>query len=176
MKEYEFTLKFRLPNTTEIPDIYVEKLGTKGCDDALIGIGQNGRIALNFIRVSASAFDAVTSAIIQVREAIPNVRLVEVTPDFVDLSDVAELLGFTRQNMQKIMVNSAARFPEPVHEGKPSIWHLANILIWLKNQESYPVVDNLIELAKTNMQLNIVKDMQYIEPSFRKSLQSDIVG
>ena len=86
MKEYEFTLKCRLPSATEIPDIYVEKLGAQGCDDALIGIGQNGRIALNFIRVAASAFDAVTSAIIQVREVIPNVKLVEVTPDFVDLN------------------------------------------------------------------------------------------
>ena len=85
MKEYEFTLKFRLPNATEISDIYVEKLGAKGCDDALIGIGKNGSIALDFIRIAESAFDAVTklqSAIIQVRKAIPNVRLVEVTPRF----------------------------------------------------------------------------------------------
>jgi len=176
MKEYEFTLKFRLPNATEIPDIYVGKLGAGGCDDALIGIGKNGSIALNFIRVADSAFDAVTSAIIQVKRAIPNVRLVEVTPDFVELSDVTELLGVTRQNMQKIMMNSGTRFPEPVHEGKSSIWHLANILIWLKNQKSYPVVEDMIELAKTNMQLNIAKDMQYVEPSFRKNLQSDIVG
>ena len=88
--------------------------------------------------------------------------------------DVAELLGLTRQNMQKLMVNSGARFPEPLHEGKASIWHLANILIWLKNQELYPVLEDLLELAKTNMQLNIAKEMQYLEHSFNKNLQSSI--
>ncbi len=173
MKEYEFTLKFLLPNATEIPDIYVEKLGANGCDDVLIGIGQNGRIALNFIRVADSAFDAVTSALIQVKKVIPNVRLVEVTPDFVDLYDVATLLGLTRQNMQKIIVNSGARFPEPLHEGKASIWHLAHILIWLKKQALYPVIEDMLELAKTNMQNNIAKEMQYLEHSFNKNIQSD---
>lgn len=176
MKEYEFTLKFRLHNATEPPETYVEKLGSKGCDDALIGIGQNGRIALNFNRAATSAFEAVTSAITQVRDVIPNARLVEATPDFVGLSDVADLLGFTRQNMRKIMLNSGAWFPEPVHEGKPSLWHLANILVWLRDQKSHPVEEDIIELAKTNMQLNIVKDMQYIEPSFRKKMQSNIAG
>jgi hypothetical protein len=87
MTEYEFTLKYRLQNAFEKPDIYVEKLGANGCDDALIGIGQNGRIALSFIRVADSAFDAVTSALIQVKKVIPNVILVEVTPDFVDLQN-----------------------------------------------------------------------------------------
>jgi len=47
MKEYKFTLKFSLQDN---PDAYIEKLGIEGCDDALIGIGQSGRIALNFTR------------------------------------------------------------------------------------------------------------------------------
>ncbi|MCP4695941.1 MAG: DNA-binding protein [Gammaproteobacteria bacterium] len=176
MKEYEFTLRFRLSNATESPEIYVEKLGAKGCNDALIGIGKKGCIALNFTRAAASASDAVTSAITQVRESVPNARLTEISPDFVGLSDVAELLGFTSQSMRKIMVSSGARFPEPVHEGKPSIWHLANILIWLKNQELYPVAEELVELAKINMQFNITKDMQHVDPSFCMKIFNPILS
>ncbi|MEK8020406.1 MAG: hypothetical protein VSS75_026355 [Candidatus Parabeggiatoa sp.] len=118
----------------------------------------------------------MTSGIIQVKKVIQNVRLVKVTPDFVDLSDVAALLGLTRQNMQKIIVNSGAQFPEPVHEGKASIWHLANILIWLKRQELYPVVEDMLELAKTNMQLNIAKKWSILNTHLNKNMESVLVS
>jgi hypothetical protein len=87
MKEYEFTLKFRLIDTSSNPDAYIEKLGIEGCDDALIGIGQSGRIALNFTLESSSAYDAIFSALEDVKRAIPNARLVEATPDFVGLTE-----------------------------------------------------------------------------------------
>ena len=47
MHEYEFTLKFSLQNAQADPQEYVESLGKAGCDDALIGIGQCGRIAFS---------------------------------------------------------------------------------------------------------------------------------
>lgn len=42
--EYEFTLKFMLAADVAVDEI-VERLGVAGCDDALVGIGQPGRIA-----------------------------------------------------------------------------------------------------------------------------------
>ena len=38
MQEYEFTLKFKLPNPVTDPDMYIEVLYESGCDDAIIGI------------------------------------------------------------------------------------------------------------------------------------------
>ena len=50
MTEYEFTLKFRLPTPDADPESYLPALAEAGCDDALVGIGQPGRIALDFTR------------------------------------------------------------------------------------------------------------------------------
>jgi hypothetical protein len=172
MKEYEFTLKFSLENPEADPETCVEKLGSAGCDDALIGIGKNGRIALDFVRESSSAYDAVSSALKDVKKAIPKAKLVEATPDFVGLTDVADLLGFTRQNMRKLMLSSGAEFPPPVHEGKPAIWHLAKILLWLKNRKMYQVEDTLIDIAKANMQFNISKEINDLDPVFHKKNKS----
>ncbi len=49
MDTYEFQLKFKLPDTSNNPEELVEQHAEAGCDDALIGIGQKGRIALNLI-------------------------------------------------------------------------------------------------------------------------------
>jgi len=64
-------------------------LATVGCDDALIGIGKRGKIALNFIRESSSAKEAVHSAIAQVVLAIPQAVFLEVNPDFISVTEVA---------------------------------------------------------------------------------------
>jgi hypothetical protein len=68
VKEYSFTLKFnfsdaRIDSVREAlrnANRYIEQLYESGCDDALIGIGKQGCIALNFTRSVASAFEAVS--------------------------------------------------------------------------------------------------------------------
>lgn len=87
MREYDFTLKFRLPATGADPERLVDALAEAGCDDATIGVGQRGRIALDFTREARSAPDAVRSAVRDVERAIPGVRLVEASPDFVGQPD-----------------------------------------------------------------------------------------
>lgn len=158
MTEYEFTLKFRLPGAGADPEQLIAALAEAGCDDALIGIGLPGRIALDFTREAASAFDAVASAIRNVREAIPSAELIEAVPDLVSLSDVAELAGCTRQNIRKLMLSHIATFPAPVHEGSPSVWHLANVLAWLALQPQREVDPALMEVAEATMRLNIAKE------------------
>lgn len=90
--------------------------------------------------------------------AIPEAMLVEASPDFVGLTDVADIAGFTRQNMRKLMISNASTFPVAVHEGKPALWHLATILTWLSEQQQRPVDVVLLEVAKANMTLNIAKE------------------
>ncbi len=164
MNDYDFTLKFTLHNADIDFDQLVERLAEAGCDDALVGIGQNGRIALNFTRNSNSAYEAISSALTDVKKAIPYAKLVEATPDFVGLTEVADILGFTRQNMRKIMINHGSEFPAPLHEGNPTVWHLANVLLWLRKNGKYQIEDRLIDVAKANMQFNVMKEMNDLEP------------
>ncbi|VAX11802.1 Putative DNA-binding protein [hydrothermal vent metagenome] len=172
MKEYEFALKFALQDESTDPETYIEQLGAEGCGDALIGIGQHGRIALNFTREANSAYEAISSAISDVKRVIPHAKLIEATPDFVGLTDVAELLGFSRQNMRKLMLSSRAEFPTPVHEGKSSIWHLCQILAWLRDKKTYQIEDTLLEIAQTNMQVNAVKEASNIDPLLQGNLRT----
>ena len=172
MKEYEFTLKFVLNDASVDPAIYIEPLGAQGCDDALVGIGQNGRIVMTFIREASSAYEAISSAIRDVKCVIPDARLIEATPDLVGLTDVAELLGFTRQNMRKLMLGSGGTFPAPVHDGKPAIWHLSKVLNWLKERNKYQIDDALLEVSNTNMQFNIVKEINEVDPVLQDTMRT----
>lgn len=171
MKKYEFTLQFSLQDASIDPEVYVEQLGAGGCDDALIGIGQNGRIALEFSREANSAIESISTAISDVKRVIPDVRLIEATPDLVGLTDVAKILGFSRQNMRKLMLGRGAAFPAPVHEGKSSIWHLAQVLMWLKDNKTYQIENTLLDIAQANMQVNAVKESQYIDPGLQVDLR-----
>ncbi len=172
MNEYEFTLKFNLHNHQIDPNDYIERLYESGCDDALIGIGKKGYVSLDFIRSASSAYEAISSAVTNVKKAIPNATLIEATPDFVGLTDTAKILGCTRQNIRNLIFKSGAGSPLPIYEGTPSIWHLAEILIWLREEKTYPIDESLLAVAKTNMDFNIVRNWQKVEPDFREEIEA----
>ncbi|KAF0208145.1 MAG: DNA-binding protein [Actinomycetota bacterium] len=158
MQVFDFDLTFRLPDATADPEIYVEALGESGCTDALVGIGRIGMIGLDFSREASSAREAVLSAIEDVKAAIPDAELVEAKPDLVGLTEVAEILGFSRQYMRKVALGSTPAFPAPTHQGNPSMWHLAPVLEWLITSRRYAVDQTLVDLARLNMHLNIAID------------------
>jgi predicted DNA-binding transcriptional regulator AlpA len=168
MKTYEFELKFSLPGASHDPGKFIERLAETGCTDALVGIGQTGRIALRFNRDAKSAFDAVLSAVNNIKQAIPEATFIEAAPDLVGLTDVAEILGYSRQNIRKLMMNNLVSFPAPVHEGKTVLWHLSSILAWLKERNRYQIDDLLVEIANTNMQLNMAKESVHMDESVQK--------
>jgi hypothetical protein len=172
MPEYEFTLNFNLPDAQSNPEDYLESLATVGCDDALIGIGKRGQIALNFIRESSSAKEAVYSAIAQVVLAIPQAVFLEVSPDFISLTEVAKLLGCTRQNIRNLIVSLEHKSPVPVYNGPPSIWHLADILSGLSQEKNYRIDPVLLELAKVNKDLNIAREWQRVDSAQKLELES----
>jgi hypothetical protein len=167
MKEYDFTLKYRLGRPDEDAEKYLEALADSGCGDAVVGIGQNGRISLNFVREAETALEAIASAISNVQEAIPEAKLVEATPDYVGVTDIAELFGFSRQHMRQFIQAKGASFPEPVHEGKPSLWHLTDILAWFREHESCDIRNEIFEVSKINMQLNVFKSCMKASASFQ---------
>lgn len=157
MTEYEFTLKFSLAHSSADPEQLLGALADAGCDDATVGVGQPGRIALDFTREAASAFEAVVSAVHAVKRALPGAELSEASPDFVGLTDVAELVGCTRQNIRKLMMGNLATFPVPVHEGSQAIWHLRPILVWFSEHQKREIDPALIDLSEVTMKVNIAK-------------------
>ena len=173
--EYTFTLKYQLADDDRDPDALVERLGEAGCDDALVGIGQPGRLALEFTREADSADAAVRSALADVRSAVPAARLIEVAPDLVGLTDVADIVGVSRQNMRKLMLAHPGTFPAPVHEGSASIWHLADVLTWLQAKGSYSLAMDVLEVACVALQVNVAKEGRRLSRSASKELEA-LVG
>ena len=159
MTEYEFTLRFRLPVPGQDPRELEGALFEAGCDDATLGVGQPGRLALAFVREARSAREALATAIRAVRKVASGAALLEATPDLVGLSDVASLVGCSRQNMRKLMLKHAATFPAPIHDGSTALWHLASLLDWLRDQQGQSVDSALIELARETRGLNLAREI-----------------
>jgi len=174
MNTYEFELKFSLPGSSQNPDHFVERLAETGCTDALVGIGQTGRIAFHFARDARSALEAVMSAVNNIKKAIPEAKLIEAAPDLVGLSDIAEILGYSRQNIRKLMINNMVSFPVPIHEGKTVLWHLSSILNWVKESNRYQIDELLLDVANANMQLNIAKESVHLDATIQKRVLAGI--
>jgi hypothetical protein len=158
MTEYEFTLKFRLAAPHTDPGSYADLLYEQGCDDAIIGIGRKGRIALDFIREADSALSAILSAIADIRKTIPDAKLIEASPDFVGISDVAQLIGCSRQNM-RLVIERGVDVPLAVHEGNASLWHLSDLLIWIQYSKSYEIHPALLDVAQATKLINSIRSL-----------------
>jgi hypothetical protein len=172
MRKYSFDLHFRLATSDEDPESHLGRLLEEECDDATVGIGRRGHIGFMFTREAPTAREAVTSAIAAVKRAIPGATLVEASPDFVGLTDAAEVLGFSRQNMRQLVYSCDDSAPVPVHSGRPTLWHLADLLTWLREQKQYPVSDDLIELAETNRQVNLFIGISRELPAVQEEIRS----
>lgn len=157
MTHYDFTLKFAVPDALGMETLET-RLFEEGCDDALIGLGQKGRLALEFSREAASAHEAITSAMADVKRAIPEARLIEAGPDLVGVTDIAELFAFSRQNMRKLLQSHLATFPLPLHEGRAALWHLAEVLEWFSTHQHKAVDEALHEVARVSMQANVARE------------------
>lgn len=164
MTTYDFTLKFAVPDDLAMATLET-RLFESGCDDALLGLGQKGRLALEFAREAPSAEEAVTTAITDVRHAVPDARLIEVAPDVVGLTDIAELMAFSRQNMRQLLQSHLATFPLPLHEGRAaSFWHLAEVLDWFQKHQRKSIDAALLEVAQISMQANVAREIRRVKP------------
>jgi predicted DNA-binding transcriptional regulator AlpA len=170
--QYRFTLNYQLADDATDIDMLIERLGDAGCDDALVGIGLPGRIALEFTRTAESAQAAMTSALTDVKRAIPLAQLIEATPDFVGLSDAADVVGVSRQNLRKLMLAHQRDFPLPVHAGSSSVWHLEDLVTWLQNTMDYDVPSETIEIARVAKQVNLARHASGLKPKIQRQLRN----
>ncbi len=165
--EFCFTLKYQLEDSETQADVLIECLAEEGCDDALIGIGVPGKIAMEFTRESSSAREAIQSALSDVRRAIPSAHLIEVSPDYVGLTEIAGITGMSRQNMRKLMLAHSSSFPIPVHDGNPSIWHLVDVLEWMRETDRYAIPPPILEISQVALEINLEKQISqyFISPA-----------
>jgi predicted DNA-binding transcriptional regulator AlpA len=159
--EFEFKLTYKLPADQGDADLLMTQLGEQGCTDALVGLGVAGQIGLEFVREASTAEDAILAALADVKRALPDAKLIEAGPDFVGLTDVAELVGLSRQNMRKLWLNNEDAFPPPVHAGASSVWHLAQVLQFL-NERQYSFAQKVLEVARVTMKLNIARQASMV--------------
>ena len=161
MKEFNFELIFKLVDNQDSNE-YLDSLFENGCDDATISTGQLGMLSLSFTREAISAAEAVESAINDIKKAIPSAKLVEATPDIVSISEISSILGHSRQYTRKLFNSDNSSLPAPIHIGNPSIWHLSEILDWLKSlgKQENKINENLFELSHITRQINIKKQLE----------------
>lgn len=172
MKEFEFTLNYKLPDADIDPEQYIGQLIEAGCDDAIIGLGHPGCISLQFDREAENAVDAVLSAMRDVRNAIPDAVFIEATPDIVGVSDIAPFVRCSRQNVRKLVTKST--FPLPLHSGKRPLWHLFFVLEWCVSEKIREVEPTMLDLASINMQINLNRKTERIDPEMQSLLATEV--
>lgn len=174
MARYDFTLTFTLPDRSADPADFLDALYEAGCDDATVGVGKRGSIALEFTREAEGAEKAVQSAIGAVGKAIPGVELVEVKPDLVNLSDVADMVGCSRQNIRKYAAGEIAAvktpFPAPAFVGSPDLWHFVEVGSWLIRHTDLKPRREILETAAAASVVNLDMQRKRIEIARRAAL------
>lgn len=89
MVEFSFTLMYRVPDTGEDLSAFERCLTESGCDDALLGSGLPGILALRFWREGTAANDVARDTCAQVQKALPEAELIAVHSDVSDAASVS---------------------------------------------------------------------------------------
>ncbi|UPG92442.1 helix-turn-helix transcriptional regulator [Luteibacter aegosomatissinici] len=154
MKEYTFNLAYHLDPSDSDHDVIEGRFDAAGLHDFLLGIGRPGQVGLIVSRKALSADAALSSIMADAQRMLGNARLIEVGPDFSGLTDIADHVGVSRQNMRKLMLTNVRTFPLPVHGGNASVWHTAEILTWLREHAGYEIGDEEIAAAFAAWRVN----------------------
>lgn len=95
-----------------------------------------GRHFLDVSESGAGAIDAAHRIVVRLRKSLPELRLVRTDPDLVGVSDIAERVQRSRQNVQQ-WVNGERRqdnrpFPDPEGiAGRSPVWRWGDVNAWL---------------------------------------------
>lgn len=160
MSTYSFTLRFAMPDPKQFAAPLLDALHEAGCDDAVVGTARRGTLALAFDRAASSPERAISTAIRNVKSAIPGATLIGVSPDLVNLAELAAIMGGTRQNLRKYAAGEARRvakaFPPPVVEGPAPLWRLYEAAKWLDRHTPITPPDGLLAIARAAASQNLM--------------------
>jgi len=135
-------------------------------------VAQPGRIALDFTREGASAQAAITSALADVRKAIPDAKLIEVSPDLVGLTDVAELVGVTRQNMRQADAVARRGLSDAGARRQRSPVGTSACAAMAEGKGTYDIEQSVLDVAHAAMQINLAKQIEQLAPRARKQVRA----
>jgi len=151
MKTYYFTLFFDL-EASDDPEDFLDRLFEAGCSDTTPLIGKIGGLGMMFHRDAKDADAAIDSAVSNVLKAIPHAKLVRAEPDLVNLTEMAELVGTTKQNIRRYAKGEAATvsdpFPTPRVAGKTGYWHADELAHWLADKTGLKVEPDVLKTLK----------------------------
>jgi len=156
----DFTFLYSTNDTVRvIDDELLNKFYDAGCDDCVIGFGKESVIAFEFSTDETDIRKYIEQKRICIETVIPLATLFEVTPDMVNLSDIARLFGCSRQNIHKNMAKHDT-FPNPITSSDTSIWRLYEVVKWVKSKRlltysTLPSNTILEELAFTTASINL---------------------
>lgn len=101
-RQFEFELVFALPVDTFPAEDLSDAVFEAGFEDAIVGTGIPGLIAVEILSGGDDAEDVILKAAKEILKKLPaRSRLREVRPDLVSLADVAIKLNIKRQALQK---------------------------------------------------------------------------
>ena len=95
------------------------------------------------------------------------------------MSDLAELLGTTRQNLKRYLVDKKrshdpmSKLTIPAHNGSVPLWHLAKIGRWINRNTRFELEPTTLETAESCMMLNAMrvnKELAGLDDSTIRSL------
>lgn len=140
---FEFTLTFSIPNQKWDVDEIADKIFGSGMNDVLVLTGIKDVVGLDVFRESTTAMKAIESVVQDVMKVFPNVVLLEAKPDLVSKSELASLVGQSRQNINKLV-----GFPPPIITGQKPYWHLYQVIKWYESKKKFPFSEKTVEASK----------------------------
>ena len=172
MNSYQFQLVFSIhPN--EDAEQYLDALFEAGCDDALISIGKPGYLAADFTRESASAYEAIKTAIEAITKVIPHAKMIKAAPYIANLSEMANLFGCSKQNLSKYARGESPKsdlFPCPIVSGKVDYWYVLDVALWLYKNNKMNIqkqdIDGLKAIHDLNIAIEEVRNQYNIDHNF----------
>ena len=114
-------------------------------------------------------------AVAEVQRVLPGARLAEAGPDYVGVSEIAGYLGISRQATRKWVVSRGANFPLAIHEVNGSIWHLAEVLEWMRVVAGFSVPEELLQVSRSAVGLNLRVEVRRRRQLLRQNANPEII-
>jgi len=136
VRSFEFELVFSLPRDAAVDELdLINSIYEAGFEDAVVGTGSEGLVAVSLDEQAASAELAILRSVARLRKALPvGTELREVRPDLVSLGDIAARLRVARQALQK-------RHFRPSVAG---LYRLTEIASELTSQKTGKIAENIV--------------------------------
>ena len=78
MPFYNFIVRLSLPQDKAEPSGYIRHIEGSVCEDALLGVGCHGVLALDFCRWDEDRNNAISNALDQLKTVVPNTTVIEI--------------------------------------------------------------------------------------------------